>query len=100
FGVGEALVAWIRRRNRGGGLARHALDRARPQIEIGLAQHVLQVKRSLRIGEPVLHHLAERLHGVGDEVGVVLAGKTILARRAVGLTARVCARGYLRMPRW
>ncbi len=83
FGIGEALVARVGRGDRVDLLARHAFDRIRPQVEIGLAEARLQLERALRVAQPVLQHVAERLHHVGD-LGIVAVDPALLARLEIG----------------
>ena len=49
----------IRRRDRGGGLALHPLQRRRPEVEEGRPEAGLRLDRLLGVDEPVLGDLAE-----------------------------------------
>ena len=82
-GIGEALVAWVGRGDRLDLLARHALDRIRPEIEIGLAEARLQLERALRVAQPVVRDLAERFDHVGD-LGILVVDSAFLARLEIG----------------
>ncbi len=66
FRIGEAFVFRVSRHHRLGSLAGHALDRACPQIEIGAAEARLHFERALRIGQPILRHLADGFDHIGD----------------------------------
>ena len=83
FRIGEALVPWIGRHDRLDRLARHALDRVRPEVEIGLAQARLQLERALRVPQPVVGDLAERFDHIGD-LGILVIGAAFLARLEIG----------------
>ena len=83
FRIGEALVARVGLRDRIGFLAGHAPRGVRPEVEIALAERRLQLERALRVGEPVLRHLAERLDHV-DELGMVGFLAAFLARLEIG----------------
>ena len=59
--VDEAPVARLRLGRRRGRLAHHALQRARPQIEIPGPQLLLRFQRARRLGQPVFRDLGDRL---------------------------------------
>ncbi len=84
FRIGKALVARVGAGDGARRLAGHALDRARPQIEIGAAEIGLQFERALGVGQPVFRHLADGLDHVGDVVGQVAFDLAVLARLHVG----------------
>ena len=80
FRVGEALVAWIGLRDRGGVfVAGQAACGMRPEVEIALAERRLELERALGVGEPILGDLAESLYHI-DEFGVVGVDSAGLAR--------------------
>ena len=83
FRIGEALVPGVGRGDRLDLLARHALDRIGPEVEIGLAEARLQLERALRIAQPIVRDLAERFHHIGD-LGVLVVDAALLARLEVG----------------
>ena len=80
----EAGILRIRRRDRGGGLALHPLQRRRPEVEEGRAEAGLRLDRLLRVDEPVLGDLAEGLDVVGGLVGKAGVGALLLERPEVG----------------
>ena len=84
FRIGKALVLEVGRGRRRGGFARHALDRAGPQIEIGAAEACLQFERALRIGKPVLRDMADGLDHVGHVFGQIAFDFAFLARLHIG----------------
>ncbi len=83
FGIGEALVLGVGRGDRLHLLARHALDRVGPEVEIGPAETRLHFERALRIAQPVVGDLAECFHHIGD-LGILLVDVTFFARLEVG----------------
>ena len=72
------------RGDRGGRFAGEPLRRGRPQIEIGLAEPVLQLDGALRIGQPVFRDLAERLDDFGHFLGEFVVVAAFLARLEIG----------------
>ena len=69
FRIGETLVVGGGRRDRRRGFAGKPLGRRGPQIEIGFAEPGLQLERALRVGQPILRDLPERLDDFVDLVG-------------------------------
>ena len=84
FRIGEAAVRGGGRGHRRHGLARHALHRSGPQVEIALDQTRLRFDGALRVGQPVFGDLAERLGDVGELVGHLVLDGAVLARLHVG----------------
>ena len=83
LGVGKALVPGLGLDDGLHLLAGHALDRVRPQVEISFAQARLQFERALRIAQPIIRHLADRFHHIGD-LGILIVVAAFFARFEVG----------------
>jgi hypothetical protein len=78
---------WFSDHSRDGGrsgLPGEPLNRGRPKVEVSPAEARLQLDRALRIGDPVLGHLADGLDDVGDVLSEVLFDLALLARLHVG----------------
>jgi len=76
----EAFVSRVGRDDGLGVLARHALHRASPEIEVGAAQAGLQLDRALRIGHPVFGDAANCFDRVRQALGEVAPYFSFLAR--------------------